>query len=85
MDTRIENSSRPNKDAYRPTFGIKDTELEELIYTSAPSTLRSSTGHLGVVAQTKDFPCEIERQLGRFWSYAMPPELQQTQAQHHSY
>lgn len=81
MDTRIVNSTRPTQDDYSPTLGIKDTELEELIYTSAPSTLRSSTGHLGVVAQTKDFPYEIERQLARFWSYAMPSELQQTQAQ----
>lgn len=61
--------------------GLTGSELGELVYTSAPSNLSSSTGHLGVVAKTRDFSPEIERELKKFWAYTMPSELQQIHAQ----
>lgn len=54
---------------------IDGCELAELVYTSAPRLLKSQAGHLGIVAETRDFPSEVVRHLSRFWSYSLPQEL----------
>src|SRR4051794_35632805 len=48
--------------------------FEEQIYTSAAELLRGG-GHLGVVAQSREFPKHIESELASLRSYSMLPDL----------
>jgi hypothetical protein len=71
MDEQSEYDGRPRINFHNTV----DCELGEVIYTSAPSTLNTTAGHFGIVAQTPGVPAEIERQLARFWSYGIPPDI----------
>lgn len=58
-------------------------KLHEEVYTSAAELLDRSSGNLGIVARTKQFPNELEPELQSYRGYSLLPGFRNGSPDHH--